>query len=104
MVFFFYLEQAQLNFYFFTDRNRTYTSEFGIRMSGGPENLVPPARKFGEKIGVAFQLVDDVIDLAEARQPVVVVLQCRNADLAGEVVQVLHAATLREWVDLEAAR
>jgi heptaprenyl diphosphate synthase len=33
-------------------------------MSGGPENLVPPARKFGEKIGVAFQLVDDVIDLA----------------------------------------
>ena len=39
-------------------------SEFGIRMSGGPENLVPPARKFGEKIGVAFQLVDDVIDLA----------------------------------------
>jgi heptaprenyl diphosphate synthase len=40
-------------------------SEFGIRMSGGPENLVPPARKFGEKIGVAFQLVDDVIDLAD---------------------------------------
>jgi len=40
-------------------------SEFGIRMSGGPENLVPLARKFGEKIGVAFQLVDDVIDLAE---------------------------------------
>jgi heptaprenyl diphosphate synthase len=41
------------------------SSEFGIRMSGGPENLVPPARKFGEKIGIAFQLVDDVIDLAE---------------------------------------
>ena len=40
-------------------------SEFGIRMSGGLENLVPPARKFGEKIGVAFQLVDDVIDLAD---------------------------------------
>lgn len=40
-------------------------SEFGIRMSGGPENLVPPARRFGEKIGVAFQLVDDVIDLAD---------------------------------------
>jgi len=40
-------------------------SEFGIRMSGGPENLVPPARKFGEKIGIAFQLVDDVIDLAD---------------------------------------
>ncbi len=40
-------------------------AEFGIRMSGGPESLVPPARKFGEKIGIAFQLVDDVLDLAE---------------------------------------
>jgi len=40
-------------------------AEFGIRMSGGEESLVPPARKFGEKIGIAFQLVDDVIDLAE---------------------------------------
>lgn len=43
-------------------------SEFGIRMSGGPDSLVPAARKFGEKIGVAYQLVDDVIDLADRDQ------------------------------------
>lgn len=40
-------------------------AEMGIRMSGGPESLVAPVRRFGEKIGVAFQLVDDVIDLSE---------------------------------------
>ena len=40
-------------------------AEFGIRMSGAPEEYVAPARKFGEKIGVAFQLVDDIIDLAD---------------------------------------
>jgi heptaprenyl diphosphate synthase len=40
-------------------------AEMGIRMSGGPEELVAPIRRFGEKIGVAFQLVDDVIDLSE---------------------------------------
>jgi heptaprenyl diphosphate synthase len=40
-------------------------AEMGIRMSGAPESLVAPIRRFGEKIGVAFQLVDDVIDLSE---------------------------------------
>jgi heptaprenyl diphosphate synthase len=39
-------------------------AEFGLRMSGGPGELVAPVRRFGEKIGVAFQLVDDVIDLS----------------------------------------
>lgn len=41
------------------------SAEMGIRMSGGPENLVAPVRRFGEKIGIAYQLVDDVIDLSE---------------------------------------
>ncbi len=40
-------------------------AEMGIRMSGGPTELVSPIRRFGEKIGVAYQLVDDVIDLSE---------------------------------------
>jgi heptaprenyl diphosphate synthase len=40
-------------------------AEMGIRMSGGPSELLPPIRRFGEKIGVAYQLVDDVIDLSE---------------------------------------
>jgi len=41
------------------------SAEMGIRMSNGPEHLVAPIRRFGEKIGVAYQLVDDVIDLSE---------------------------------------
>ena len=41
------------------------SAEMGIRMSHGPEALVAPVRRFGEKIGIAFQLVDDVIDLSE---------------------------------------
>jgi heptaprenyl diphosphate synthase len=41
------------------------SAEMGIRMSNGPENLVAPVRRFGEKIGNAFQLVDYVIDLSE---------------------------------------
>ncbi|MBT7803171.1 MAG: polyprenyl synthetase family protein [Microbacteriaceae bacterium] len=41
------------------------SAEMGIRMSGGSEDLVPPLRRFGEKVGIAFQLVDDVIDLSD---------------------------------------
>ena len=41
------------------------SAEMGIRMSNGPEHLVAPIRRFGEKIGIAYQLVDDVIDLSE---------------------------------------
>jgi len=41
------------------------SAEMGIRMSEGPETLVAPIRRFGEKIGIAYQLVDDVIDLSE---------------------------------------
>ena len=40
-------------------------AEMGIRLSQGPSELVSPIRRFGEKIGVAYQLVDDVIDLSE---------------------------------------
>jgi heptaprenyl diphosphate synthase len=38
--------------------------EFGITMSNAPREYVEPIREFGERIGIAFQLVDDVIDLA----------------------------------------
>ena len=41
------------------------SAEMGIRMSGGSEDLVPALRRFGEKVGIAFQLVDDVIDLSD---------------------------------------
>lgn len=38
--------------------------EFGVTLSGAPAEYVPAVQGFGEHIGVAFQLVDDVIDLS----------------------------------------
>jgi heptaprenyl diphosphate synthase len=38
--------------------------ELGLAQSGGPEQYVPAIRGFGEQIGIAFQLVDDVLDLS----------------------------------------
>jgi len=43
-------------------------AEFGVTLSGAPASLVAPMTRFGEAIGVAFQLVDDVIDLADPSQ------------------------------------
>jgi heptaprenyl diphosphate synthase len=39
-------------------------AEVGVIFSNAPEDYVVPVRTFGEKIGVAFQLVDDIIDLS----------------------------------------
>ncbi|WP_072314366.1 polyprenyl synthetase family protein [Agrococcus sp. Marseille-P2731] len=39
-------------------------AELGIVVSGADQALRQPLREFGERIGVAFQLVDDVIDLS----------------------------------------
>jgi heptaprenyl diphosphate synthase len=39
-------------------------AQAGIIFSYAPEEFLEPVRIFGEKIGVAFQLVDDVIDLS----------------------------------------
>ena len=38
--------------------------EFGITHSGASQEYVPAIQAFGEQLGVAFQLVDDVIDLS----------------------------------------
>jgi heptaprenyl diphosphate synthase len=38
----------------------------GITSSGAPTEYIEPVREYGEKIGVAFQLIDDVIDISEA--------------------------------------
>jgi heptaprenyl diphosphate synthase len=40
--------------------------QVGVIFSEAPEEYIQPVVQFGEKIGVAFQLVDDVIDLAPA--------------------------------------
>lgn len=39
-------------------------AEMGVVFSGAPDEFRSPVLEFGEKIGVAFQLVDDVLDLA----------------------------------------
>jgi heptaprenyl diphosphate synthase len=39
-------------------------AQVGVILSHAPEEYREPARVFGEKIGIAFQLIDDVIDLA----------------------------------------
>lgn len=39
-------------------------ARIGIMFSGAPREFQAPVVEFGEKIGVAFQLVDDVIDLS----------------------------------------
>jgi len=41
-------------------------AQMGVIFSNAPEQFAAPVVAFGEKIGVAFQLIDDVIDLAEA--------------------------------------
>ncbi|MCL2515797.1 MAG: polyprenyl synthetase family protein [Nocardiaceae bacterium] len=39
-------------------------AQFGVAFSGAPVEYEPAVLAFGEKIGIAFQLVDDVIDLS----------------------------------------
>lgn len=39
-------------------------AKVGVMFSGAPHEYLGPVAAFGEKIGVAFQLVDDVIDLS----------------------------------------
>jgi heptaprenyl diphosphate synthase len=41
-------------------------AQVGVIYSNAPEEYRPAVAEFGERIGVAFQLIDDVIDLASA--------------------------------------
>ncbi|WP_296196860.1 polyprenyl synthetase family protein [uncultured Microbacterium sp.] len=40
------------------------SAQAGVAFSGAPSEYEQPVREFGEKVGVAFQLLDDVIDLS----------------------------------------
>ena len=40
----------------------------GVMFSGAPREYLAPVVEFGEKIGIAFQLIDDVIDLSDQRR------------------------------------
>ena len=39
-------------------------AQMGVMFSGAPEEYIRPVMEFGEKVGVGFQLIDDVIDLS----------------------------------------
>ena len=41
------------------------SAQMGILFSNAPAEYGEPLRVFGEKVGVAFQLIDDVIDISE---------------------------------------
>lgn len=43
-------------------------AEMGVMFSNAPEHMRVPVKLFGERIGVAFQLIDDVIDLAAGEE------------------------------------
>jgi heptaprenyl diphosphate synthase len=40
------------------------SAQFGAMLSGAPRDQIDALAAFGEKIGITFQLVDDVIDIA----------------------------------------
>jgi len=40
------------------------SARFGALLSGAPREITETLTKFGEQIGIAFQLADDVIDIA----------------------------------------
>ncbi|MFB2580596.1 polyprenyl synthetase family protein [Herbiconiux sp. P15] len=40
------------------------SAQLGVIFGGGDARFEQPVREFGEKVGIAFQLVDDVIDIA----------------------------------------
>lgn len=42
------------------------SAQLGAMFAGADDSVLKPLTEYGEKIGVAFQLIDDVIDIAEA--------------------------------------
>ena len=46
------------------------SARFGAMFSGAPESVVDVMIRYGERIGVAFQLSDDLLDIAERRDRV----------------------------------
>ena len=42
------------------------SARLGIMLSGAPREYMEPMGAYGEKVGVAFQLIDDVIDISAA--------------------------------------
>jgi heptaprenyl diphosphate synthase len=87
------------------------SARYGAMVSGAPVEIMDTVTLFGEKIGVAFQLVDDVIDIAsESNQsgktpgtdlregvPTLVTLNVmKSKDLADRELQSLLASPIKD--------
>jgi len=87
------------------------SARYGAMVSGAPVEIMDTVTLFGEKIGVAFQLVDDVIDIAsESNQsgktpgtdlregvPTLVTLNVmKSTDLADRELQSLLASPIKD--------
>jgi octaprenyl-diphosphate synthase len=68
-----------------------WTAEAGARAACAPETSVEALRTFGREVGMAFQLVDDVLDLARAPKDLG---KCAMQDLCSGTLTypVIHAA------------
>lgn len=78
------------------------SAQFGVMFSGADQALAEPVRVFGERVGIAFQLADDIIDLTASssvsgktpgtdlreRVPTLPVLYARAAAADGDVAAV----------------
>jgi heptaprenyl diphosphate synthase len=84
------------------------SARLGIMLSGAPREYMEPMGAYGEKVGVAFQLIDDVIDISEAGPsgktpgtdlragvPTLPVLLLRKAAASGDA----EAVSLLELID-----
>lgn len=98
------------------------SARFGVMFSGADQALAEPVRLFGERVGIAFQLADDIIDLTSTSQssgktpgtdlrervPTLPVLYARAAAAAGDASATEVVALLDADLDsdeaLEAAR
>ncbi|KPG82975.1 polyprenyl synthetase family protein [Frigoribacterium sp. RIT-PI-h] len=73
----------------------------GVMFSGAPREYLAPVAEFGEKIGIAFQLIDDVIDLSD--QPAETGKKAGTALRAGVVTRPVLSLRQQAQTDLEAS-
>lgn len=90
-------------------------ARLGIMLSGAPREYLEPMGAYGEKVGVAFQLIDDVIDISAAGPsgktpgtdlragvPTLPVLLLRKAAAAGDTEAVSLLALIDGGLEDEA--
>jgi len=89
------------------------SAQLGALLSGADKSYQQPLKDYGERIGVAFQLMDDIIDIQStsnqsgktpgtdllADVPTLPLLLLRQDDSAGELVELLENLTEQNLAD-----